>query len=321
MIAKDGGGKVGFCTVNVILTDINDNAPQFRAADYRVNVASDMPRGTTILKIAASDMDEGSNADITYSIEGDADNVEENFEIHQFSGVIVTKESLIGLENQLYTFLVRAKDGGNPAKSSVVPVYVTILAPEVPVPKFIESHYRFAIDEDLPLGSEIDVIQAESDQANLYSLVKGNTPESNQDEVFVVDPSSGSLKLQKKLDHESTKWYQLTLQVQSEYDGNKVVSAVDISIQVKDVNDNRPLFESNPYEAFIVENLPGGTSVIQVKATDLDSGTNGHVVYNLDSNQETRDIAELFAINSETGWITTLKELDREKKTSTLFQS
>uniref|UniRef100_A0A671NB97 Protocadherin Fat 1-like n=1 Tax=Sinocyclocheilus anshuiensis TaxID=1608454 RepID=A0A671NB97_9TELE len=314
LIAKDGGGKVGFCTVNVILTDINDNTPQFRAADYRVNVASDMPRGTTILKIAASDMDEGSNADITYSIEGDADNVEENFEIHQFSGVIVTKESLIGLENQLYTFLVRAKDGGNPAKSSVVPVYVKILVPEVPVPKFIESHYRFAIDEDLPLGSEIDVIQVESDQPVFYSLVKGNTPESNQDEVFVVDPSSGSLKLEKKLDHESTKWYQLTLQAQSEYDGNKVVSAVDISIQVKDVNDNRPLFESNPYEAFVVENLPGATSVIQVKATDLDSGTNGHVVYNLDFNQETRDIAELFAINSETGWITTLKELDREKK-------
>ncbi|XP_065110593.1 protocadherin Fat 1a isoform X2 [Paramisgurnus dabryanus] len=314
LIAKDGGGKVGFCTVNVILTDINDNAPQFRAADYRVNVASDVPRGTTILRIAASDMDEGSNADITYSIEADADNVEENFEIHQFSGIIITKESLIGLENQQYTFLIRAKDGGNPTKSSVVPVYVKILAPEVPVPKFLESHYRFAIDEDLPLGSEIDVIQVESDQLVVYSLVKGNTPESNQDEVFVVDPDSGSLKLEKKLDHESTKWYQLILQAQSEYEGNKIVSSVDISIQVKDVNDNRPLFESNPYEAFVVENLPGGTPVMQVKATDLDSGTNGQVVYNLDTNQESGEIAELFAINSETGWISTLKELDRENK-------
>ncbi|XP_051559265.1 protocadherin Fat 1a [Myxocyprinus asiaticus] len=314
LIARDGGGKVGFCTVNVILTDINDNAPQFRAADYKVNVASDVPRGTTILKIAASDMDEGSNADITYSIEAEAENVEENFEIHQFSGVIVTKESLIGLENELYTFLVRAKDSGNPTKSSVVPVYVRILAPEVPVPKLIESHYRFAIDEDLPLGSEIDVIQAESDQPVFYSLVKGNTLESNQDEVFVVDPDSGSLKLEKKLDHESTKWYQLTFQAQSEYEGSKVVSSVDISIQVKDVNDNRPHFESSPYEAFVVENLPGGTSVIQVKATDLDSGTNGQVVYNLDPNQESEGIAELFAINSETGWITTLKELDREKR-------
>lgn len=84
-----------------------------------------------------------------------------------------------------------------------------------------------------------------------------------------LTPTQDLWKLEKKLDHESTKWYQLSLQVQSEYDGSKVVSAVDISIQVKDVNDNRPLFESNPYEAFVVENLPDGTSVIQVKATDL----------------------------------------------------
>uniref|UniRef100_A0A8B9HJZ9 FAT atypical cadherin 1a n=1 Tax=Astyanax mexicanus TaxID=7994 RepID=A0A8B9HJZ9_ASTMX len=314
LMAKDGGGKVGFCTISVILTDINDNSPQFKAAEYKVSIAVDVPRGTTVVKIAASDMDEGSNADITYTIEADAENVAENFEIHPMTGVIVTKESLIGLENELYTFLVRAKDGGNPSRSSVVPVYVRVLAPEVKVPKFVEPHYRFAVDEDRPLGSEIDIIQAESDQPVVYSLVKGNTPESNKDEVFVVDRDTGTLKLEKKLDHESTKWYQLTLQAQTENEGIEVISSVDISIQVKDINDNQPLFEANPYEAVVAENLPAGTSVIQVKATDLDSSTNGQVVYSLDAVQDSAEIAELFAVNSETGWVTTLKELDREKR-------
>uniref|UniRef100_A0A3B3Z390 Cadherin domain-containing protein n=1 Tax=Poecilia mexicana TaxID=48701 RepID=A0A3B3Z390_9TELE len=92
LIAKDGGGKVGFCVVNVIVTDANDNSPQFRAAEYKATIASDAPRGTTVLKIAASDADEGSNADIEYSIEADVGNVGENFEIHKTSGVIVTKE-------------------------------------------------------------------------------------------------------------------------------------------------------------------------------------------------------------------------------------
>uniref|UniRef100_A0A3B1ITV3 FAT atypical cadherin 1a n=1 Tax=Astyanax mexicanus TaxID=7994 RepID=A0A3B1ITV3_ASTMX len=314
LMAKDGGGKVGFCTISVILTDINDNSPQFKAAEYKVSIAVDVPRGTTVVKIAASDMDEGSNADITYTIEADAENVAENFEIHPMTGVIVTKESLIGLENELYTFLVRAKDGGNPSRSSVVPVYVRVLAPEVKVPKFVEPHYRFAVDEDRPLGSEIDIIQAESDQPVVYSLVKGNTPESNKDEVFVVDRDTGTLKLEKKLDHESTKWYQLTLQAQTENEGIEVISSVDISIQVKDINDNQPLFEANPYEAVVAENLPAGTSVIQVKATDLDSSTNGQVVYSLDAVQDSAEIAELFAVNSETGWVITLKELDREKR-------
>ncbi|KAL4640550.1 protocadherin Fat 1 isoform X2 [Arapaima gigas] len=316
LMAKDGGGKVGFCTVNVVLTDINDNAPQFRAAEYRASVASDVPRGTTVLRVAASDMDEGSNADVTYAIEAEVENVVENFEIHPYSGAIVTKESLIGLENDLYTFSVRAKDGGNPSKQSVVPVYIRILAPEVPVPKFVEPHYRFALAEDLPVGSEIDVIQAENEQPVVYSLVKGNTPESNQHEVFVVDRDTGSLKLEKNLDHETTKWYQLTLLAQSNHQGIETMSFVDVSIQVKDVNDNSPLFESNPYKAVVVENLPGGTPVIQVKANDLDSGTNGQVVYSLDQNQETEEIAELFAINGESGWLTTLKELDRERQST-----
>ncbi|XP_047672539.1 protocadherin Fat 1a isoform X2 [Tachysurus fulvidraco] len=313
LMAKDGGGKVGFCTINVILTDINDNSPQFRAAEYKVNIGSDVPRGTTVVKIAASDMDEGSNADITYTIEADTDNVSENFEIHPLSGVIVTKESLIGLENKVYAFLVRARDGGNPSRSSVVPVYVRILAPEVKVPKFVEPYYRFAIEEDRPLGSQIDVIQAESDQPVFYSLVKGNTLESNKDEVFELDRDTGALKLVKKLDHESTKWYQFNLHAQIDHEGNEIISSVDVNIQVKDVNDNSPFFESDPYEAVVVENLPGGTSVIQVKAMDLDSSTNGQVSYSLDPVQDSVDIAELFAVNSETGWMTTLKELDREQ--------
>lgn len=313
LIAKDGGGKVGFCVINVIVTDANDNAPQFRAVEYKATIASDVPRGTSVLKIAASDMDEGSNADIEYSLEADVENVGENFEIHKTSGVIVTKESLIGLENELYAFFVRAKDTGNPSKHSVVQVYIRIVSSETPVPKFAEPYYRYTVAEDLAIGTEIDMIQAVGEQPLIYSLVKGSTPESNGDEVFVVDRDSGALKLQKSLDHETTKWYQLTLLAQTQYENYEILASVNVNIQVKDVNDNKPVFEADPYEAVVVENLPSGTQVIQVKATDLDSGTNGNVVYSLDPKQNSQEISELFGINSETGWVTTLKELDREQ--------
>uniref|UniRef100_A0A3P8RFC4 FAT atypical cadherin 1a n=1 Tax=Astatotilapia calliptera TaxID=8154 RepID=A0A3P8RFC4_ASTCA len=313
LMARDGGAKVGFSVVNVILTDANDNAPQFRAGEYKATIASDVPRGTSVVKVAASDTDEGSNADIEYSIEADAENVEENFEIHPTSGIIVTKESLIGLENDMYAFFVRAKDTGNPPKYSVVQVYIKIVAPETPIPKFAEPHYRYTISEDLPIGTEIDVIQAVSEQPVLYSLVKGNNPESNEGEMFVVDRDSGALKLQKNLDHETTKWYQLTLVAQTNYENYEIVTSVNVNIQVKDVNDNTPVFEANPYEAVVVENLPSGTQVIQVKAIDQDSGTNGRIIYSLDPKQNSPEIPELFAVNSETGWVTTLKELDREK--------
>ncbi|MEQ2298219.1 long-chain fatty acid transporter fat1 [Ameca splendens] len=313
LIAKDGGGKVGFCVVNVIVTDANDNSPQFRAFEYKATIASDVPRGTSVLKIAASDMDEGSNADIEYSIEADVENVGENFEIHKTSGVIVTKESLIGLENELYAFFVKAKDTGNPPRHSVVQVYIRIVSSETPLPRFAETFYRYTVAEDLTIGTVIDIIQAESGQSVVYSLARGSTPESNADEVFVVNRDTGALKLEKRLDHEMTKWYQLILLAQTKHENYEIVASVNVNIQVKDVNDNKPIFEAEPYEAVTVENLPSGTQVIQVKATDLDSGTNGHIVYSLDLRQTSQEIFELFAVHSETGWVTTLKDLDREK--------
>nr|XP_032655849.1 protocadherin Fat 1 isoform X1 [Chelonoidis abingdonii] len=313
LMAKDAGGKVAFCNVNVILTDDNDNAPQFRATEYEVNIGSNVPKGTFITKVLASDADEGTNADITYAIEAESESVNENLEIDPLSGVITTKESLIGLENEFLTFFVKARDGGSPQKRSVVPIYIRILPPEVTLPKFAEPFYSYTVSEDIPIGSEIDVIHSEHNQTLVYTLVKGNTPESNRDECFVIDRHNGRLKVEKSLDHETTKWYQFAVLAYYTNDSYNVVSSVDISIQIKDANDNKPVLESSPYEAFIVENMPSGTRVIQVKATDLDSGLNGQVTYSLDPSQEL-EITESFAINMETGWITTLKALDHEKR-------
>uniref|UniRef100_A0A8C0I6M1 FAT atypical cadherin 1 n=1 Tax=Balaenoptera musculus TaxID=9771 RepID=A0A8C0I6M1_BALMU len=314
-MAKDTGGKVAFCTINVILTDDNDNAPQFRATKFEVNIGSNAPKGTSVIKVLASDADEGSNADVTYAIEADSESVKENLEINRLSGIITTKESLIGLENEVFTFFVRAVDNGSPPKESVVPVYVKVLPPEMRLPRFSEPFYTYTVSEDVPIGTEIDIIRAEHSETVLYSLVKGNTPESNRDEFFVIDRQSGRLKLEKGLDHETTKWYQFSVLARCTHDDYEVVASVDVSIQVKDANDNSPVLESSPYEAFTVENLPGGSRVIQIRASDLDSGTNGQVMYSLDQSQSV-EVIESFTINMETGWITTLKELDHEKRDS-----
>ena len=81
LMAKDAGGKVAFRTVNVILTDDNDNAPQFRVTKYEVNIRPSAATGTLVIKVLASDADEGSNAYVTYAIEADSESVKEN--LHQ----------------------------------------------------------------------------------------------------------------------------------------------------------------------------------------------------------------------------------------------
>ncbi|XP_063314156.1 protocadherin Fat 1 isoform X2 [Pelobates fuscus] len=313
VMAKDIGGKVGFCTVNVILTDDNDNDPRFRSAEYKVSIASNIPRGSTVVKVVASDCDEGANADISYSIEATSESVEENFQINQFSGTIITKESLVGLEDEVYSFFVKAADGGSPQRESIVPVFIRIISPEVVQPTFLEPFYTLSVSEDTSIGTELDIIRAENSQSVTYSLVKGNTPESNVGEIFVIDKQNGRIKIEKALDHEVTKWYQFSVLAESIHEDQEVVYSVDVNIQVKDVNDNKPVFEANPYEAFVVENLPGGTKVIQVKAVDLDFGPNGHISFILADSQEPQEIKQLFSVDLETGWVTTVGELDHEK--------
>lgn len=310
LMAKDGGGRLGFCTVVVILSDVNDISPKFMHSEYKGAVLGDAPRGTTVIKISAVDEDEGSNADITYTIDSDID----LFEIHPFSGAIVTKKSLIGLENSLFSFFVKAKDSGSPPKQSVTPVSVRILSLETSSLKFIEPLRRLELSEDVLVGTEIDIFQAKDERYVIYSLVRGSTLESNRDDVFTIDSDTGRLTLAKKLDYEATKWYQLSVQVHDVELGMELVSTIDVIIHLKDVNDNIPQFESFPYQSYIVENLPLGTAIVQLKASDLDSGLNGQVTYSLHENQESPEVLDTFAVDNETGWMTTLTELDMEKR-------
>ena len=60
------------------------------------------------------------------------------------------------------------------------------------------------------------------------------------------------------------------------------VSAVlQVTVVLRDVNDNRPVFSQSTYRASVNENTPVGTTVAIVSATDGDSGTNGEVTYSL----------------------------------------
>lgn len=264
VMAKDGGGKVAFCTVRIILTDENDNMPQFKASEYQVSIQSTINKGSPVIQVMAYDADDGRNADVTYTVDEAEETTEDIIEINPFTGVVSVKESLVGMENKIFNFRIKARDGNLPFYNSTVPVQVKVVSPEVPLPKFTEPLYSFSAAEDVPVGTELGSLRADSDMPLIYSLVDGNTVESNRDKVFALDEDSGTLLVQKTIDHEKTKWYQIDVVAQGNHNGTEVATLVTVNIQVQDVNDNEPLFDANPYRAFLAENMPAGTTVIQV---------------------------------------------------------
>ncbi|EPY88630.1 FAT tumor suppressor 2, partial [Camelus ferus] len=312
VMAQDGGGRVAFCTVKIILTDENDNPPQFKASEYTVSIQSNISKDSPVIQVLAYDADEGQNADVTYSVDSMEDLEEEVIEVNPTTGVVKVKESLVGLENRAFDLKIKAQDGGPPHWNSLMLLRLQVVPNEVSLPKFSEPLYTFSASEDLPEGSEIGYVKAVAAQDPvIYSLVQGTTPESNKDGIFSLDQNTGVLKVRKAMDYESTKWYQIDLMAHCPHNDTYLGSLVSVNIQVKDVNDNRPVFEADPYKAVLTENMPVGTSVIQVTANDQDTGIDGQVSYRLPVDPGS-NIHELFTIDSETGWITTLQELDCE---------
>ncbi|XP_017287650.1 protocadherin Fat 3a isoform X2 [Kryptolebias marmoratus] len=327
--AQDSGGRVSYCTIQLILLDDNDNAPRFSATEYRASLKYDVIQGFLITQIQARDPDYGTNAKVMFSLYSEAHvPVADILEIDPDSGWMVTKGSFSHLRNSVLSFFVKAVDGGNPVRHSLVPVYIHVLSPDAFVPFFSQHYYIFNIPENTPIGSVIGTVHLNIPPeytliSVTFAIVNGETGENNQDGVFIVEKDTGAIKLDKPLDHEVIKGFYFKIIATAQQTKLDSVTSVDVEVKVLDLNDNKPAFEANSYVTTVMEGMTVGTKIIQVKAQDPDSGANGQVTYSLGTSiqpEERSDtLVHTFSIDSNTGWIFTRKELDHETNPTYTF--
>ncbi|KAK2498996.1 hypothetical protein MC885_014656 [Smutsia gigantea] len=311
--ALDGGGRTTFCTVRVIVVDENDNAPQFLTVEYRASVRADVGRGHLVTQVQAMDPDDGANSRITYSLYSEASvSVADLLEIDPDNGWMVTKGNFNQLKNTVLSFFVKAVDGGIPVKHSLIPVYIHVVPPETFLPSFTQSQYSFTVSEDTAIGSAVDTLRILPSQNARFTTVNGERPENNKAGVFIIEQETGTIKLDKRLDREISPAFHFKVAATIPLDKVDIVFTVDVDIKVLDLNDNKPVFETSSYEAIIMEGMPVGTKLTQVRAVDMDWGANGQVTYSLHSDSQPEKIMQAFNIDSNTGWISTLKDLDHE---------
>jgi len=90
-----------------------------------------------------------------------------------------------------------------------------------------------------------------------------------------------------------------------------LVSVRQLTIDVIDVNDVSPRFDQAVYVADVLENNFVGAFVVQLNATDADSGENGRIVYSIVNEGGDRG-GEVFEVDPDTGTVTASAVLDRE---------
>uniref|UniRef100_A0A8D0H9T3 Cadherin domain-containing protein n=1 Tax=Sphenodon punctatus TaxID=8508 RepID=A0A8D0H9T3_SPHPU len=117
-------------TIQLQISDINDNPPVFEESSYTAYVPENNPAGASIFRVRASDPDLERNARITYSLL--SSNVEEAplpsyISIHSETGNLYAQRSFDYEQLREFAVRVKAQDGGSPALSSNVSVRVFIL--------------------------------------------------------------------------------------------------------------------------------------------------------------------------------------------------
>ncbi|XP_035670182.1 protocadherin Fat 4-like, partial [Branchiostoma floridae] len=300
---KDAEGMEDTASVTVVVLDENDNSPLFDRETYTTNVTEDTSGGGLILQITATDEDEGSNSNITYSIR--SGNSDEVFYIDSRTGEIFlqTNKSLDYETTPEYRLSVKAQDGGESPRSDVADVTISVIGVNESPPQCKEQPFQVTLMENQP--SPVQLLQVEvthEDAAEVleYRLVQG----PNSTSPFSVDSTTGLLNTTQSLDREETSQYSLNISVS---DGENV-EFCQVQVTILDQNDNTPqFFPSNVSHFNVEESVAVGTVVGQVFANDTDEGANGRVTFYLSSGADGK-----FTVDRESGIISVLANLDYE---------
>ncbi|XP_034546157.1 protocadherin gamma-A5-like [Notolabrus celidotus] len=320
LTAVDGGEpqRTGTLKIHVTVRDTNDNAPVFTQSLFKATVKENVPKGTLVLSVSATDADEGMNGHVTYHFNRMSGNVAELFNLDENSGDLTVNGAIDYEENKIVEIGVQAKDQGGQSTSTKVIIEVTDVNDNPPV--ITLTSFSNAIAEDSPSETTVAIINVKDldsgKNGRVDCSINGNIP-------FAIHSSLKNyytLVTNGVLDRERDPEYNITFTAVDE--GSPPLSTnKTITLRISDVNDNAPVFEQSYYEANIMENNSPGLSVFSVKAHDLDSGPNARVSYLLiESHLNGNPISTYISVNAGDGVIQAIRSFDFEQiKTINIF--
>ncbi|XP_040287914.1 cadherin-10-like isoform X3 [Bufo bufo] len=266
--AKDMGGQMGglsgTTTVNINLTDVNDNPPRFTQNTYHLSVSEYSPPGTAVGHIKAVDADIGRNAEVRYRIiDGDEMNMFDiTTEKTTQDGVIAIRKKLDYESKRLYSLKVEVENTHidphfhylGPFKDTAT-VKISVEDADEP-PIFGRPSYMFKVHEDIELGTIIGTVMAR-DPDTISSPIRFSLDRhTDLDRIFNIHSGNGSIYTAKPLDREISQWHNLSI-IATEINNPKQTTRATVYILILDVNDNAPQFAMF-YDTFVCENARTG---------------------------------------------------------------
>ncbi|XP_054143730.1 protocadherin gamma-A10-like [Melozone crissalis] len=311
--AMDGGdpARTGTARIRVTVVDANDNAPVFSQAEYTVRVPEDVPVGSALVTVTATDADEGLNGHMKYSFKKITKKASLIFQLDSDTGAITLTRNLDFEDVKSFELEVQVRDCGD--LSDIAKLVITVTDVNDNAPELTVSSTLSEISEDAPSGSVVALLHVHDRDSKANGEVRcsldGGVPfrlEKSYEDYYRVVTA-------RELDREQVSEYNVTVRAADGGSPSLQSSAV-VALRVLDVNDNAPVFAEERYSARLAENNAAGALVLTVRATDADWGQNARVRYRLaEGRVRGAPLSSYVSVQAETGALYALRSLDYEQ--------
>uniref|UniRef100_A0A8D3DS01 Protocadherin 1 gamma 31 n=1 Tax=Scophthalmus maximus TaxID=52904 RepID=A0A8D3DS01_SCOMX len=316
LTAVDGGNPVKSGTSKIAITvlDNNDNVPIFENNLYKVAVQENSANGSFVITTKATDIDEGANGEIEYSLGiHTPPSVLSLFRIDSETGDIYLKKQLDHEDQTSYRIDISAKDKGLPRMEGHCSVQVDVLDINDNAPEIVMTSKPTSVPEDSRSGTVVALLKVRDLDSGDNSKVTLQLPKGSP---FTLKPSFSNnyaLVTNGALDRERFSEY--NIEITATDSGSPPLSSKKIiPVSITDVNDNPPVFTQSSYNVYLKENGVPGSILFSVSASDLDHGENAKLSYSiLDSKVQDVSVSSYVYINSDNGSIYSMHSFDYEK--------
>ncbi|KAL6469167.1 hypothetical protein MHYP_G00226910 [Metynnis hypsauchen] len=272
------------CMIKVEIQDINDNAPSFPSDQIDIDISENAAPGTRFPLAAAYDPDTRENGLKTYQITRDdysifSLDVKSRGDGTKFPELVVQR-SLDREERSHHTLIITATDGGEYPKSGTMQINVKVTDSNDNSPVFEQPSYVVEIPENSPLGTVlIDLNATDPDEGSNGQVTYAFScyvPDRIK-ELFSIDPRTGVIKIQGKIDYEENSIIEIDVQAKDQ-GPNPIPGHCKVTVKVLDRNDNWPSIGFVAVrQGAVSEAAAPGTVIALVRVTDKDSGRNGQL--------------------------------------------
>ncbi|PNI22701.1 PCDHA10 isoform 2 [Pan troglodytes] len=323
LTATDGGKPefTGSVSLLILVLDANDNAPIFDRPVYEVKMYENQVNQTLVIRLNASDSDEGINKEMMYSFSSLVPpTIRRKFWINERTGEIKVNDAIDFEDSNTYQIHVDVTDKGNPPMVGHCTVLVELLDENDNSPEVIVTSLSLPVKEDAQVGTVIALISVSDHDSGANGQVTCSLTPHVPFKLVSTYKNYYSLVLDSALDRERVSAYELVVTAR---DGGSppLWATASVSVEVADVNDNAPAFAQPEYTVFVKENNPPGYHIFTVSAWDADAQENALVSYSLvERRLGERSLSSYVSVHAQSGKVYALQPLDHEELELLQFQ-